>query len=241
MTLNGLPKIDPLDAEARGELLAALNGCAVDGGVLRAKIATALPDGLAWFACRNGAAFAPEMLRGTPLRLAAAETAAAMDVLEGLEPILRAVETALGIELEPEGLDHALPSDIARMLRLTVGQELVLHLTLPRDLAVTPVSAPFVPDMLGHIPVPVALTLTGPRLSPVEAADLARGDLVLLGPGPLAATLDVPGEARVPGRFDPAALLFLPKHIPVPAAQERPAAPPEVEPANDALLQEQIP
>lgn len=213
MDLTGLPCIDPLDAGARTELLAALNGCVVPGGVLRATIVAGPPVGLAWFGCRGGLAFALEMRDGAPLRLGAAETARAVEALDAAEPVLRAVEQALGIELEPEGLDDSGPPGGARVVRVC-SSSLTLCIALPADLALAPSAAPFAPELLGHVPVPVTLTLSGPRVAPVDAADLAVGDLVLLGPGPLVARLDVapaaPGREQVPGRFDPVSHDFHP-------------------------------
>lgn len=208
--LIGLPQVDPLDAEARGELLAALNGCIAGGSTLRAGIIESPPEGLAWFVCRGGPAFAPELLDGALLRLDAADTARAAEALDAMEPVLRALETALGIELEPQALEPRAAGDAARMLRVASGDGLRLYLSLPLDLSLTPCPAPFAPDLLHHVPLPVTMTIAGPRLSPVDAADLGPGDLVLLGPGPLAARLEVPGKARLPGRYDPAAATFRP-------------------------------
>lgn len=210
MTLTGLARIDPLDAEARTELLAALNGCVVGDALLRAAIVAAPPDGLAWFGCRGGLAFALEVLDGAPLRLSAADTGRAVAALEAAEPVLRALETALGIELEPEALDDAEQTGALRVVRVTLQSALTLYLSVPQSLALTPTPAPFAPGLLDHVPLPVTLSLTGPRVAPIDAADLGPGDLVLLGPGPLAATLDVPGQTRLPGHFDPAFRRFHP-------------------------------
>ena len=225
MELTGLPCIDPLDAGARTELLAALNGCAVEGGVLRAAILAEPPlgtgAGVAWFCCRGGLAFALESRRGVPLWVDPAETAHAVDTLDAAEPVLRAVEAALGIELEPETLGDAEPPGGARVARV-YSPEMTLYLALPRDLILTPSPAPFAPELLSHVPLPVTITLPGPRVAPIDAADLGVGDLVLLGPGPLVAMLDFPVDGpahvpdnspnreRVPGRFDPASHHFHP-------------------------------
>lgn len=205
-----LPQMEPLDAQARNDLLAALNGCAIHGAVLRAAIVEVAPEDCAWFTCRGGIAFALDLLDGAVLRLAAADTAHAMDVLERIEPLLRTLETALEIELEPDALEHGVPDHAARMLRVMPGSGTRLYLALPHDLGLAPRPARFTPDLLPHVPLAVAMTIAGPRLSPIEAADLGIGDLVLLGPGPLPAMLDAPGRARVRGRFDPRAATFAP-------------------------------
>lgn len=211
MELTGLAAIDPLDAQDRMDLLGALNGCVVGGNTVRAAIIAAPPAGLAWFGCRGGSAFAIDMVDGAMLRLDAEDTGAAVAALERAEPLLRAIETALGIELEPEVLDPQAPPDGMRMLRVMLHPGVtLLHLALPRDLILTPVPAPFAPDLLGRVPLEITLCLAGPRLGPMDAADLGPGDLVLLGAGPLAATLAVPGRAPVAGRFDPAARRFTP-------------------------------
>lgn len=222
--LMGLPQVPPLEAEARTELLATLNGCVIGREILQAGIVDAAPAALAWFVCRNGAAFAVDRLDGAPLHLSAANTVRGVEVLETAEPMLCALEAALGIELEPEALEQGAPPGAERILRLMPGKEMSFYLALPPGLRLAPRPAPFSPGLLHHVPLPVTMRITGPRLSPVEAADIEPGDLVLLGPGPLRAMLDVPGRSRLEGRYDPAAASFHPHR---PAAD----APAPVQPA----------
>ena len=218
MEMRGLPQIAPLEAETRTELLAALNGCLLKDGVMGAAIVAGAPARLAWFGCRGGTAFALDLLDRTPLRLAASDTGRAGEALDAAESALRAVETALGIELEPEALGDDAPDGACRMVRVSAPPGLVLYLALPRDLELRPVPAPFAPVLLHHVPLPVTLALAGPRVAPIDAADLGPGDLVLLGSAPLSATLDVPGRARIQGHFDPALRRFHPV-----TAQQEPA------------------
>ena len=224
MELTGLPVIDPLAAQTRTDVLGALNGCEAGGLLLRAAIPADAGAALgAWFQCQNQSAFAIDVEDGECLRLGASETARAIQALEAAELLLRALERALGIELVPEALEEDwFPDahDVVEVEGLARGRVVrQLRLALPRGLRLSPVAAPFAPGLLEHAPLPVTIALPGPRLAPHEAADLGPGDLVLLGPGPLRATLRIPARQAVTGTFDPQARRF------VPAISDRPPEP----------------
>lgn len=213
-TLTGLPRIDPAEAQLRADLLAALNGVEVAGALLTATL-PAGPPRLSWFACAAGLAFALDRIGGEALHLKSADGVRAAELLERAEPMLRAVESALDLELEPESLGEAPPAGDPLWLRLDArfGADLRdrIVLAIPRTLPLIASPAPFAPGLLDRIPLPARLTLAGPRLLPLEAATLFEGDLVLLGEGPLRATLDILERPPVAGLYDPATARFSPQ------------------------------
>lgn len=215
--LAGLPAIDPAEAQLRADLLSPLNGRALPGALLSARLPARPPRAAHWFSCTGSLAFALDRLAGRPVMLSPADAAEAVDRLGAAETLLRAIEGALGIELEPQGLETAPPAGETLFVTVeALAQDRVrdrLHLALPRTLRLATEPCTFAPDLLRlppfrRVPFPVALAVAGPRLAPHEAADLDPGDLLLLGPAPLAATIALPGMTPVTGGFDPAARRF---------------------------------
>lgn len=208
--LAGLPDLAPAEAQLRTDLLEALNGIEADGGLLIATLPGHAPS-LTWFVCADGLAFALDRVAGGPVRLADDDGAAAAAALDTAEPLLRAIEWALGIELEPQDLADDLSPGERLLLRIEVDAgRTSLYLAVPHPLAIVARPAPFAPRLLDPVPFPASLTLSGPRLSPAEAADLEPGDLLLLGEGPLRANLAFLGRAPLPGLYDPADRRFVP-------------------------------
>lgn len=211
--LVGLPQIAPAEAQLRSDLLAALNGIEVDGARLIAALPIS-PPRLCWFACGHDLAFAIERLAGEALHLQVTDGVRAAESLGQAEPVLRAIEWALDLELEPERLVAAPPDDRRLWLRVDVVDDTAvrdrIYLAVPPGLRLVVAPAPLAPRLLDDVPLPARLTLGGPRLAPADAADLAAGDLLLLGEGPLAATLTFLDRAPVAGSFDPAARRFTP-------------------------------
>lgn len=210
--LASLPKLSPSEAHLRQVVPAALTGQPCEGGArLIASFPAQVPAQTAWFACANGLAFAVETLAGTPVRLDPADGIAAAEMLDALEPVLRAIEAALGIELEPDDLVAVPPQDalIARIETLAEGAPRDrFYLALSADQPVLPAAPVLASDLLGHVPVPVQVRLAGPRIRPHEGADLGPGDLLLLGAGPLGAELHALDGPVWTGRFDPGARTF---------------------------------
>ncbi|MCJ2189082.1 hypothetical protein [Novosphingobium beihaiensis] len=228
MKLAGLPAIAPDEALFRNTVMEALNGACAGHAGLTAAIPEHRPAIPVWFHCRDGMAFAITHCAGEPaVSPGQTGTAQAAMLLDRAEPVLAAIEQALGIALEPVGL-APLPEIPARItVRIEAREEGDgasstvrdrVWLALCPDTPLAPVRAPFAPACVGAVPVPVTLAIEGPRLAPDLAADLAPGDLVLLGPGPLAGQLHLPGRAPVAGMFAPGSHSFTPD-LPVPSAQ----------------------
>lgn len=198
-----LPVLDPAEAYLRQVVPAALTGRRVDGAPIRADAPRVRPERLGWFRCAKGWAFAPERLGGEAVAIFPEDGPAAAAMLDRLEPLLRQVELALGVTLEPDAVDDAQP-DAATVFRVEREGGDRLWLAVPPGAELLPAAPEFAPELLRGVAVALTLALEGPRVPPHDAATLAPGDLVLLGPGPLAATLTVGDAAPRIGRFDPA-------------------------------------
>jgi hypothetical protein len=83
-------------------------------------------------------------------------------------------------------------------------------LAIPRSLHLIASPAPLAPRLLDEVPFPAQVTLAGPRLSPIDAAELAAGDLLLLGETPLSATVRFLDRPPVAGFYEPTARRFIP-------------------------------
>ncbi|MET1755804.1 hypothetical protein ABVV53_10090 [Novosphingobium sp. RD2P27] len=211
--LTGLQNIVPAEAQLRTDLLAALNGIEAAGALLTAAVSAQAPR-LTWFLCPNGISFALERLSGEPVHLGAADGVRAAECMEHAEPMLRAIEWALGVELEPESLAGETPAGVPLWLRIEAltGAETRdrIHLAIPRDMHLIASPAPLAPQLLDDVPFPAQLALSGPRLAPIDAAGLAEGDLLLLGEAPLGATITFLDRPPVAGLFEPATRRFTP-------------------------------
>jgi hypothetical protein len=211
--LIGLPRIEPAEAQLRTDLLGALNGIEVQGTLLTATVVGQAPR-LSWFACPGGLAFAIERLGGEPVRLGATDGVRAAECLELAEPVLRAIEWALDLELEPESLDEAVPEGAPLWLRVDAQAGNATRdrivIAIPRSLHLIATAAPLAPRLLDEVPFPARVALAGPRLSPIDAAELAAGDLLLLGETPLSATIRFLDRPPVAGFYEPTARRFTP-------------------------------
>lgn len=211
-TLHGLPAIDPAEAELRRSVIGAIGGRPVGNTVLVARIPRSRHDGGHWLACANGSAVAFDRIGGSAARLSATDGFDTAAMLERFEPILRDIEAALGIDLDPMEVVPEPPAD-AVIVAISAGeQDRVVHalrLAIPTTLTLLPEPASFAPELLGRAAVAVMVTIEGPRIAPHDAAELTAGDCILLGSGPLAASLSVRGLASVQGTFDPADQRFL--------------------------------
>ncbi len=205
-----------------GGRLAALS---VNGQPAIWRLATVAPVAsmppLIWMA--NGAALRVDRVTGLPIVVDDAEPGAALAALDGLEPVLVALEQRLGLSLEPVAI-APLPGDfehrdaVSVEVRLSGAGDVILAteitLILPQDIALAaqPAGADAVyeqPSLLAsRVPVPVALVVAGPRLPIATAASLAKGDLLMVGPGAVSASLIGPGGAMASGRFDPGTARF---------------------------------
>ncbi|MCI4592622.1 hypothetical protein MOK15_21430 [Sphingobium sp. BYY-5] len=205
------PTISADEAHQRQSLLGALCGVQMGEGVLRASIPPCSTDGeAAWLHCAEDLAFRIVRLDDRPIRIDPAEGPAIATLLDAADLLLSAIEAALGLELEPTDIGPR-PDRATLVARVETGEgEARIDLALPPDAALLPTPAPFAPLLLGHIPVPLRIILEGPRLSPVDAATLAPGDLLLLGPAMPEARFRLADGTMVQGRIAPTERLFRP-------------------------------
>ncbi len=199
-TAPAFPALGIEDAHLRQSLLAALNGARVGDDVLHAHI-VAPPEGT-WFLCAHDIAFRIQVLDGRPVRMDAQDGAAMATLLNAADPLLSAIEVALGITLEPADMGDRPPT--ATIVAAIETDASRIDLALPIDAPLLSTPAPLAPELVGHIPLPARIGIAGPRLSPIDAAALAPGDLLLIGPAPFAATLRPARGAPLTGSIHPA-------------------------------------
>ncbi len=187
-----LPRIAPGMAGLRTLLLAALDGVTVGDATLTAETVELAPEG-GWIVFDTE----PGPLL---LRLSANDPLAAADALGAGEPLVVAIEAALGLELMPTALVQR-PAPDAVVIALVYGVTRAWLAVAPT----LPLAPPLRADVraeFGTLELPVVVSIAGPLLCSFEMAALAPGDLLLL-------SADAPvtlatAERTAHGRFTPA-------------------------------------
>ncbi len=181
--LTALRRVDPGDAALVSALCALLRhtGLSVRGGVA---------DHVSpWFAAGEGVYFHIAAIDGRAVPLSAERISDAVAALDAIDPVLVAVEGALGISMDADALAGEVP-DTVSMVLLTAGGD-VLYLAIPNDHARRNdwiQRAATLPPGDAHMPCIVRVDAAGPRVGVAEASDLSDGDLLLI-PNRTAATL----------------------------------------------------
>ncbi|UVO50024.1 FliM/FliN family flagellar motor switch protein [Sphingomonas sp. SUN019] len=212
-----LRSIDAGRAERQTQLIAALTARAVDDDTLTARVAFERDRraAAAWIRFRADGApvyLAPLLVDGALARLARGhegpDPAVAAALLARIEPLVVAIEAALGAELFPDGLDTSDPSD-SILLRIDAhgAGGAVRHRLLvafpPEGPVAAPVLPPVIPSSLGALRWRWTATFNGPPLRAIRVATIRAGDMMLLGLRPLVARVKLPGRGpAVAGRID---------------------------------------
>jgi len=224
-----LRKIDPAEANAANRGLALLHGLGVDDEIgplrLTARMAEAPRDG-GWLRFDTGAgetAIAPVLIARQPAaplpERAAADLPAALHQLSRLEPLIAAMERAIGLPLDPVGLGPR--AGLVFELNAETADGEVVH---SAQFAVDPACAALWPDapprsdlgLAELAPVTLRATLEGPRAPVAELSLLAKGDVVVLartGAAGWACALAADGAPVAHGYLDLAARNFTVQHL----------------------------
>lgn len=212
-----LRAIDAGLAERQTALIAALNARAIEGGTLTARAAFERDRraAAAWVRFRSGSRpvhLAPLLVDGGLARLARGpegpDPAVAAALLARIEPVVAAIEAALGTELYPDGLDLSDPDD-AILLRIDAIESggAIRHrvlAALPPDGDALPTALPrAIPSALGALRWRWTARIDGPSLRAARIGTIGAGDLMLLGLTPLRPVVRLPGRARpMAGQID---------------------------------------
>lgn len=214
-----LRAIDEGRAGLQTRLVAALNRRLIGDLTTAAGLASDRDRGAATALIRfrageHAVEVAPLLIDGAPARLSDAgglpDAAAAAAALTPLEPLIAALERVLGRELHPVGMRAPDDRDESALtFRLDAGPPggPVLHrllLSVPDGIEVDPEGAPPLdPGATAGLRLRWAAWSAGPRVTPFRLRQLGRGDLLVLGIGPLLAQVRLPGRnARVRARVD---------------------------------------
>jgi hypothetical protein len=201
----------PDEAHLRASIPAAISGWTAGDRVLRGSMPPGPPGAGDWFRCAAGVFLRIPRLGGRPVRMDAADGPGMAALLDAADPLLSAIEAALGLGLVPDAMGAAGGVVVAVEAVAPDGTvDSRIELALPPETRVEPRPAPAAALLVGHIPVPARIVVDGPRLAPAEAATIRPGDLLLLGPGVPAARLHAGSGPGLPGTLDPARRQFRP-------------------------------
>lgn len=207
-----LPALDPAAAKRQSDWVEALNNRLFGEFSLRAEL---VPDAGAgpWIAFESDAGqrlFLKPLLAGGEVpalsdaagRPDAALTAAAMGEIE---PLIGAIERALGASLRPTQVADRAHGGLILSLDAAEG-DAVLHralVVLPDDLTCAGAPLPVDPEVMFRTIPTVIAQIAGPAVAQAALAAIAAGDLLLLGNGAPVATLSPPGsKATMIARVD---------------------------------------
>ena len=213
-----LPAIDQIRAERQTRLIAALNARRIGNQTLAARLALARDRRAAasWIKFRAGqrtVTIAPLLVDGELVRLSGAgggpDAAMAARLLTGIEPLVVALESALGADLHPEGLAEEAPAD-AILLRLdaacarhTIRHRLIVAVPADGEIAgddLPPAESALLTKLRAHW----SAAIDTPSIPVARLGTIAPGDLYLLGMAPLVARISIPGRhGTVRGRLEP--------------------------------------
>jgi len=208
------------EAHMRQTVPAALCGRRVGDLVLRAGFPRRpLAEG-PWFQAAPDTAFRIRRLGGRAVHMDVADGPAMARALDEADGLLSEIEAALGIALHPGDiapLSQGGKAFVAVEAMRPDGDQAdgLIELALSTAAALLPAPPPpGAAALLGHVPLALRLEIDGPRLPPQEAAALAPGDLLLIGAGPIPATIRGPGGLAIAGRIAPDERLFRPDRLP---------------------------
>lgn len=177
-SLLGLPRIDPRAAELRRAVIGALTGRRHADGVIAAHVARAPDRRGGWLRCENGAALAIDRIGGAEARFEPEDGVAAVGLVEHIEPLLRTIEVALGIDLEPVDVVALLPG--------------------PPPIEAVPVEAAPVDDLTADAdddqPAPAAIVAAEMLVVTIAVGEAAAGTVLRLALPPAVAILPAPPE-----------------------------------------------
>ncbi len=188
-----LPRVDAGEASRGAALRLGLSGRVVDGGLhLRVRLDGAPASGPV-LRFKGGVSAALTRVNGRPaLWLDAPASAVLPEALaefSALEPLLAAVEAALGVALDPLGVEPGFGAGLLAQVEARDGAGHVVHamtLGLGPEVALAPTRPTGEPVLLGlaaSARTPVRIELEGPLAPAAELARLAVGDVVLASGG----------------------------------------------------------
>ncbi|WP_288459740.1 FliM/FliN family flagellar motor switch protein [uncultured Sphingomonas sp.] len=243
-----LRAIDADRADRQTRLIGALNARHSGALTLAARAAFARDRRAAgaWIGFEAGAQrayVAPLLVEGELVRLTGGDgvpdPALAARLLPAIEPLLAALEAALGDDLRPSALVTEVPDDLillrldASCARHTIRHRLLIALAGAGEVAAAALPAAPPPALVNTLRARWRATIPARAIPAARRDTIGRGDLLLLGIGPLIARLSIPGrDTDVAARLEPSkgSMTLQEDLVPAPDADPSPAAasaPPE--------------
>lgn len=213
-----LRSIDARRADRQTQLIAALNGRHSSGLTFSARGAfardrRAANAWLSFEAGKQSALVAPLLVEGELVRITAGDgipdPALAARLLPAIEPLVAALESALGEDLRPSALVTEIPDDFillrldAACSRHTIRHRLLVAFAGEGAVMPSPLPAA-APPLLANLRTRWTAVIDAPALPARRIGTVRRGDLLLLGLGPLRARIKIPGrDVALAGRLEP--------------------------------------
>jgi Type III flagellar switch regulator (C-ring) FliN C-term len=194
--LTALRRVDPDNAAFACALAALLDQASLAVNIVAAD------DASPWFAAGEGLHFHIATLKGGAIALAPDRVSDAVTALDAVDPMLVAVEGALGVSMDADAMTDGVATDTV-IVSLWSGDDRLL-LAVPRDherRAAWIERAAALPPRGATMPCLVRIEAAGPRLTVAEAGDLGDGDLLLI-PNRTAVTLCAAHIASIGGTID---------------------------------------
>lgn len=212
-----LRRFEPEAADFANRLIAAMDRSVIPGGLLdvRALWPCLGVLGATWIAFNDANApilIAPRRCDGVPAQLTGAtgapDTLRCVAALGSIEPIIAAVEQALGVPLRPIGIVQRHATGAFFTLATTAAdvdplqiQEVWLAMPIMPEFLLAPLPPPI--SRWSTLPLPWQSRLPLNNLTMAHLSLLSSGALIPLGLGPQRGRLALPGsDGAVPALFD---------------------------------------
>ena len=194
--LTALRRVDPGDAALGSALCVLLRHAGLQ--VRLVPVDQASP----WFAAGEAVQFHIAAVDGAAVPLSPERISDAVAALDAIDPMLVAVEGALGVSFDADAMTADAPMDAVIVALAMGGDDLRLAVPSAHPRRGDWIQrAATLPPRDAHMPCIVRIDAHGPRLSVAEASDLSDGDLLLI-PNRTAAALIRPHVDPVAGMID---------------------------------------
>jgi flagellar motor switch/type III secretory pathway protein FliN len=193
--LTNLPRIEPAQSALQTKLLALLSS-----DDLIATGNQSLPPRCGpWLVTDAGLMLHFVRIAGQAAVIHADRLDTVATAIDACEGMLCAIETQLGVAIEPVALVAEPPADALIISLSSVSADHLVQLAFPNDIAgLTTISEAYaaLAPTWSHVPVAYELCMMGPTLPVIDAAAIDAGDMLIIGSQSVAARIIWPLEGE---------------------------------------------